>query len=584
MVNRRKPISLDTTLRNPERIAEFLSVIANYEGEILTDDLILHIEADFIKYNLFRPTKSTLGTYARHKRTNKGEFFAEDQTEGASEKVDRFYSNWKNNKTDSHDEIVYLLKNTTTDHKVPGYTYGWPTRFQTQTHLINEYGFGFIFPNKKIKISEIGNLMITNYSNGKLIKDSELYDTNNDSVYSAFLMGFSKYQVNNPWRSNTVEVNLLPLFLNTVFYLNKEHNSSGLNKRELPFLICWGNNDYLGLAQYILRFRREYGYNATDETIYKYSMNLLESDPNNIVFKKATSYFLGTKQRDYKSTKVLQETPDDILRKFRLTQIVSLRGGGYFLDINHLEIDKAKFVMNSYSTNKELSSFSDEAYFAFMGEYVKDLDFTSPDSEVQKEAKEDAIQKALYEFSTSMSWGNIQIETDRAVTKKPSDDPVLSQIDKPTRMEFLISISLKKRFPKAEIFPNYIADDGGIPYHTASGGGADIVAEFDDEYMNIEPTISKSRAFQAEHEIPSISRHLIDDINSTKNSNRFALFIAGNVIKDAVTRIEFSRMVQNINIYAWNADDFLEYTMKATKFTDYKEIRPYAQKVEKIEF
>ena len=38
-----KPLLLTTTLRNPERIKKFLSVIAKYNGQILTNDVIMNI-------------------------------------------------------------------------------------------------------------------------------------------------------------------------------------------------------------------------------------------------------------------------------------------------------------------------------------------------------------------------------------------------------------------------------------------------------------------------------------------------------------------------------------------------------------
>ena len=62
-VIRRKPISLDTTLRNPERIASFLSCIKPYEGKVLTHKLVLDIETDILRFKVAEATKATLGTY-----------------------------------------------------------------------------------------------------------------------------------------------------------------------------------------------------------------------------------------------------------------------------------------------------------------------------------------------------------------------------------------------------------------------------------------------------------------------------------------------------------------------------------------
>ena len=60
---RRKPISFNTTLRNPERIPEFLSILLPYEGKIANKETILKIFAVAIRFKLIEPTKGTLGTY-----------------------------------------------------------------------------------------------------------------------------------------------------------------------------------------------------------------------------------------------------------------------------------------------------------------------------------------------------------------------------------------------------------------------------------------------------------------------------------------------------------------------------------------
>ncbi|WP_210135409.1 hypothetical protein [Staphylococcus sp. GDX8P80P] len=62
---RRKPISFDTTVRNPRRIPQFISVLQMYEGKILNEQTIIDIMVDLIKRKLIAPTKGTLGTYTK---------------------------------------------------------------------------------------------------------------------------------------------------------------------------------------------------------------------------------------------------------------------------------------------------------------------------------------------------------------------------------------------------------------------------------------------------------------------------------------------------------------------------------------
>ena len=62
MPSRRKPISFDTTIRNPERIPQFISILSKFENQIIDDEVALKLEGEIIRYKIFEPTKETLGT------------------------------------------------------------------------------------------------------------------------------------------------------------------------------------------------------------------------------------------------------------------------------------------------------------------------------------------------------------------------------------------------------------------------------------------------------------------------------------------------------------------------------------------
>ena len=136
---------------------------------------------------------------------------------------------------------------------------------------------------------------------------------------------------------------------------------------------------------------------------------------------------------------------------------------------------------------------------------------------------------------------------------------------------------MKKAMKEAVVKPNYKFDDEGVPFSHAGGNNADIVVNDKGLWANVEPTISNARSFQAEHEISSIEEHLFNDIEATGDKNRFALFIAPKVQAAAVSRIEFARMMQNIDIYAWESDDFVKFSQNVNSLEDYKEIRKYAK-------
>lgn len=575
MRDRRKPIALDTTLRNPERIASFLSCIKPYEGQVLTHELVLNIEADILRFKVAVGTKSTLGTYKTKAKKNKT-WKPEDFSVEAEAKVDAYFEHYQQNEIADFDKVRYLVGNTLTEHGEKGYMYGWAARFSTQVQLINEFGFGLVEPGKKIEISSVGNLLIKYYDKGKHVEEN--YDEN--AEFSAFLMAFSKYQINNPWRSNTVKMNLLTFFLRAVKLLNEKYNGKGLSIYELPFLICWSNNNHEQFVEYIIKFREEYGIqNVSDETRYKYCMQLLDDSYSEPIFKEASDEFIDKKKKDYKPEKLLKESPDELLRKLRLTQVVSLRGSGYFVDLNNLEFEKIEHIIDQYSDNKDFDTTTDLLdYMEYMGKIDSKLSFENEVyTEEQIYKREDLLQTTLSKWATDMEWEELIKEMGVTATKKVSENKILDQIDKPTRMEFLVSIVMKKAMVNAIVKPNYKFDDEGVPFSHASGNNADIVVNDRGIWANVEPTISNARSFQAEHEISSIVEHLFKDIDTTGDKKRFAIFIAPKMQPAAVDRIEFARMMQKVNIYAWESDDFVKFSQSVSSLADYKEIRKYAK-------
>lgn len=86
MAKRRKPISFDTTLRNPSRIPQFISVLSKFEGKTIDDQVALELEGEIIRQKIFIPTKNTLGNYVKY-YNDKFSFLAADQSSDASKKL-----------------------------------------------------------------------------------------------------------------------------------------------------------------------------------------------------------------------------------------------------------------------------------------------------------------------------------------------------------------------------------------------------------------------------------------------------------------------------------------------------------------
>lgn len=578
---RRKPISFDTTLRNPRRIPQFISILKEFEGKILDDEVALQLEAEIICQKVFEPTRGTLGTYVKHYNT-KFAFSSEDQSSNASNKVSEYYSEWERSDKGEFDrnKMIYLLKNTITAHKEAGWKGGWESRIHTQFNFLNELGFVRVVKNSEILISENGNLMIKEYING--YPKNEIYDESYEE--SAFLNAFARYQINNPYRRNTISINFFPLILSTISYYNEKYGKSGLSIQDLPFIITWGISDHSKLAELIYKFRNKFGYNTSTELVYEYAMNSLDESSQSYELKPATKEFIKEKQKDYKYEKITKETPDEIIRKLRLTMLISLRGGGRFIDLNTLENEKINHVISNCNHNTD---FGDDyiSYFNYMGRVDSQLVFKI--SEIETSEAKDAKTQAIINWSIEKDWEFLSQEMTTCVNKNASSDSVLKYVTETVRLEFLSAIVLKKALPNAVISANYKADDQGIPFSVAQGSkngniGTDIDVYEDEVHAIVEPTISLSRSFQTEHELPSIRNHILeshkfDSVNNKHIKDWFALFIASNIARDVGDQVALMSWHQNVNIFPWDIEDFVDYSKNVTSIKDYKVIREYAK-------
>lgn len=413
-------------------------------------------------------------------------------------------------------------------------------------------------------------------------------DANTSSdIQSAYLSVFAKYQVNNPFRNNTIKVNFFPLVLKVIKYLKEKYNRPGIFYQDISFLIAWDSNDYVQLAEYIQAFRVKFHYNnVSDELVYSYAMNLLDSDTSNNVIAEATKKFIERKGKHYKFRQLTQETRDEVIRKLRMTRLISFRGTGRFIDFNNLEIDKINHIIESY--NQNIDEFkSDKEYFDYMGSVDEQLMFK--DDVIDVATASTVKERAIIKFANDHDWKYLKNQISIISSNTETKDALLRFIDKPARLEFLCSVIIKKKLPNVIVQANYLADDEGIPYGTAGGKhgnstGTDIDVYENEIHAIIEPTVATSRSFQTEHELPSIRNHVFGSKEKDINEGNvfkhwFALFIAPKLVKDVADQVALIKAINNVEIYPWNADDFVEYTSdnEFNSIDGYKLIRDYMQ-------
>ncbi|MFA5024484.1 MAG: AlwI family type II restriction endonuclease [Patescibacteria group bacterium] len=488
-----KPLLFTTTLRNPERLKWFLGILKEYNGQILTDKLAEDISGEVIRSGLYKPTKISLVVKKK----------IEEQEPLSDEEVKR------------------VLEDNPQNHKEAGFSKGWASRFDTWFKITKELGFVYYKNGENIRFSDIGLKLVDN--------------EHPEFEQQAFLNAFVKYQSNSPFRRVLNENAPLILLLNVINKINadKDFNGTGISKLELPFVIFWKDNDSDKLYKLIKKIRKEHGYTPSWEVIVDICVNQIMNGD----FKK------------FNPKSIMVDYPDEFIRKMRLTGLISLRGAGRFIDINKNEQAKVDYALANYSQYKKYTT--EEAYFEYMS--AVDNNLISFIAKPVSVGERDAF---LAKWVGVYPWNKIKDEMLNLAKKRLTNDDVLKYLSNPVRLEFLVSLAIKSKFPNIRVIPNYPYDDEGLPTSTAGGVGdkGDIECFEDVKGILVEVTMSEGR-MQTMKEVWPISRHLAEFKKGTPDS--MCYFIAPSIFKDSVMQISYVKEKENLSILPKTIEDFL---------------------------
>ncbi len=490
-----KPLLFTTTIRSPERLKDFLNVLKDYNGKILDDKLAEEIVGEIIRIGLYQPIRLPQNIKQKMRENNP-----------LSDK-----------------EVKKILRDNPQNHKEAGFSKGWPSRFDTWFKFSKELGFVFYRTGKKIRFSKVGLKLVDN-------KYPEFEQ-------QAFLNAFVKYQANSPFRRVLNENVPLVLLLRVITKLNAddEYNGAGISKLELPLVIYWKNNDAETLYRRIKRLRQDFRYSPSREIIMRICRNEI-MEGRDI-------------RRNDKS--IIVDYPDEFIRKMRLTGLISLRGGGRFIDINKNEQVKINYILKNYSEYKKYDT--EESYFEYISTIDKNLISSKP--KTVSASERDEFLKKWVDIHT---WETIKKEMLILSSRKLTKHETLKYLSGPIRFEFLTALAVKSKFPNIQVIPNYPIDDEGIPTSTAKGSRdtGDIECFEDVNGVLIEVTMSEGRT-QTMAEVWPIARHL--EKFDTKVEKSMCYFVAPSIFKDTIRQINFLKQTDNLLISPKTIVEFLEY-------------------------
>ncbi len=512
-----KPLLYTTTVRNPERIKYNLFVLKKFENQILTNEIATSVVGELIKYGLYRPMKVSNDIKSIWKQTAGGEFAV----------------NLLDDKT-----VSKIINNNPQQHKEAGFDWGYPSRFATIFDLAKEFGFVYFKIGQKIEFSELGNILVD-------IVDIQIDGNNEISLnlknpereQSVFLQSLARSQRSNPFVKVLNDNIPLLLLLQTIRLINADTtcgNGVGISRKEIPLLLFWKDNNASDLYLRIKKLRKDYGFTPSDEVIIDTCIKEIMHDQ----YKK------------FDPRSIMNDYVDEFIRKMRMSGLISLRGAGRFIDINHNEDNKVEYILNNYS---DYERFTDEhKYFEYMSKIDKNL--IAQKSEVVSNEKTNNL---LSEWLKTYKWDKIKNELHILATRKTSKDDILKFLAAPVRLEFLTALAIKSKLPTVIVKPNYSCDDTGLPTSTAGGNKGDIECFENGNGILVEVTMAEGRT-QTMMEVWPIERHLIAFIEENKIDAQ-CILIAPTIYSDSKRQIEFVKFSNKLTIRDYAIHDWTDY-------------------------
>jgi len=499
--------SVSTTIRSPERIRAFLLVLKELEQETWNEKTQKKLQILLIQRKIYG--------------------FGEPQFENT---LSARQKSWLHNENMTYKQAEDIL-----DSK--DYVGGGEMRGRQSFNPLEKMGLAFIDNNKKIRITDFGELFL-----------SENYD-----LGDIFFRSLLKWQYPNPDLNKYLEkdgYNIKPLVatLHLIKKINKicireNLKEKGVSRTEFAIFFTTLSNykNIDDVAEKILSFR------------LKYETGISKAEKADFAENYFNKYY-----PNFDSWKNAKEYTDNIIRYFRLTRYFYLRGNDFYIDLEprrQIEIDS--ILEQDNGSARKFNSKED--YVEYLGN-IKSQKMPWETEAKQKEIMR-LLQKDIKETEQILQSKKIKlpfyesnndIEDLRAYKRKLLDLNThyelqeLNNIEdcvknlqnifkladkKPVELERLITNGLHALNDALEIKPNYPVGDDNLPIYTAPANKPDIECFYKTFNSICEVTLLSNRS-QWFNEGQPVMRHFRDfEIKSNSESN-YCLFIAPKIHRD----------------------------------------------------
>lgn len=517
----RKPWSISTTVRNPERLKDFLRVLSLLDGQKFDRPNQIKYQVMLIKERLYRPLRIPI----EYK-----EIF-DDPTKPIPYQV--------------AEEVFYYQ-----DYQDP------PMRGRQSVNPLNKLGFS-------IARESAGEIRITEL--GKLFLNEEV------DIGYVFLKSLIKLQFPNPWSDEFKKsegFNIRPF----VAFLHLMKKAGGeLTKDEfclfVPTLINFEDIDKY--AEKIEEYRKLKGKQKENfkikflEEFYelenipaKKINNLVDYGDNAMRYFRLTKYFMIEKCAlgDWK-------IKFERLRMQEINQLISKYNGSaiefkseeeylsYLSDISQpvlpweedieklrkIAIDLMDDIKKDFEKNFNIiPKYMVEGYEKIVKTNISSLNQQDLEKFIDSERK---YRLSLIKIKEKMLLRK-NIANLKEIVKSLKDKKILKDIE-PHEFENIIFKIISIINDEIEIKPNCVFDDEGNPISFAPGNKPDIEGFYDDFNVIYEVTLDTSR-MQAFRESVPVMRHLREFEKKYSDKPSYCMFIAPKIHEDTINYFWFS--------------------------------------------
>ncbi len=519
----KKPWSVTTTLRNPERLRDFLIVLRNIEGEGWNLETQKKYQILLIKYRKYG--------YGSNQFYN-----------GLSPKQINLINDLNKEISFREAEDIFNTKG----YEDPA------MRGRQSINPLKKLGLVSI-KEGKVCVTDLGHL---------LLKDD--YD-----LGEMFFRSFIKWQIpnldNNDYR--LVEGYDIKPFIGTLHLINTVNKKTiangeepkGISKQEfslfVPTLVSYKNIEKY--ADEIIKLRTELkGKNKQEHKriFEKYKKQFVRN-------------FLACKntREIEKLSNNLKDYGDNAIRYFRLTRYLYIRGGGFYVDLEQRRQVEIKNLL-VFDSGKSLLFATKEEYLDYIAnitepklpwetkvkldkilrELIKDIrtyekKLSVPKKEIAnyKKLNEGGLKKLIKDFREYRRYlqeqGNhvISQNTEEVLNYIKILKNIYKEQDKPIALEKYAALAFHALNDALKIQPNYPVGDDNEPTFTAPAGKPDIECYYASFNAICEVTMLTGRD-QWFNEGQPVMRHLRDFEERNKDKSAYCLFVAPALHRDTL--------------------------------------------------